>query len=301
MTDPTNRARSPVIRAEIDIAAGHAVLEPDPDRPSAATLWIDDVPQSYVDLADPSYLSFEYVRQIGDVIDIGLPSRAGDRRAAPRRRRADAPPVRRGDPARLDANASPSSTSELVDLVRPRAADRPDATGSRSAPATRGRCSSGSARSASTSSSSTSSPSGQVPSSLVSAECFAPARARAPADRRRRDQPGRRQAADVRPQRRRDRPDGVRARSRCSPSRRSGAADGSATSSWSPAPTALPIDALRRRLAGGVWPARLVDGADLLAFQGLAAIRTDAEPIADAASAGQRVRRAPTADPPGDR
>jgi len=41
--------------------------------------------------------------------------------------------------------------------------------------------------------------------------------------------------------------------------------------------TTLPAVALQRQLAGGIWPARLVDGADLLAFQGSAASLTDAE------------------------
>jgi len=52
---------------------GTAVIHTDPDRPDAAIVWIDDVPQSYVDLGDPTNLSFEYVRQIGDVIDVALP------------------------------------------------------------------------------------------------------------------------------------------------------------------------------------------------------------------------------------
>ena len=37
-------------------------------------LLVDGVPQSHVDLADPSYLDFEYVRRIGHVIDAAAPA-----------------------------------------------------------------------------------------------------------------------------------------------------------------------------------------------------------------------------------
>jgi spermidine synthase len=40
------------------------------DRPGAWTLYIDGVPHSHVDLDDPLYLDFEYVRRIGHLIDL---------------------------------------------------------------------------------------------------------------------------------------------------------------------------------------------------------------------------------------
>ncbi|MEV6300328.1 fused MFS/spermidine synthase [Actinoplanes sp. NPDC051861] len=50
------------------VASGVADLEPDPDRPRGWTLLIDGVPQSYVDLDDPEYLAFTYVRQIARAV-----------------------------------------------------------------------------------------------------------------------------------------------------------------------------------------------------------------------------------------
>ncbi len=41
----------------------------DADRPDAWMLLVDGVPQSHVDLGDPTYLAFEYVRRLGHVID----------------------------------------------------------------------------------------------------------------------------------------------------------------------------------------------------------------------------------------
>ncbi|MCZ4509384.1 fused MFS/spermidine synthase [Streptomyces sp. ActVer] len=46
---------------------------PDRDRVRAWTLLIDGAPQSHVDLDDPSYLSFEYQRRLGHVIDLVAP------------------------------------------------------------------------------------------------------------------------------------------------------------------------------------------------------------------------------------
>ncbi|MGC1284516.1 MAG: spermine synthase, partial [Streptosporangiaceae bacterium] len=45
----------------------------DADRPNAWLLLIDGVPQSHVDLDDPLYLDFEYVRRIGHLIDLAAP------------------------------------------------------------------------------------------------------------------------------------------------------------------------------------------------------------------------------------
>jgi hypothetical protein len=49
---------------------GTAELLPDRDRPDAWLLTVDGVAQSYVDLADPTHLEFEYVRLMGDVVDV---------------------------------------------------------------------------------------------------------------------------------------------------------------------------------------------------------------------------------------
>jgi spermidine synthase len=48
----------------------------DPDRPRAWTLLVGSTPQSYVDLDDPEYLEFEYMRRIGHVIDLAGPAGA---------------------------------------------------------------------------------------------------------------------------------------------------------------------------------------------------------------------------------
>ncbi|MFJ9832731.1 spermidine synthase [Streptomyces sp. NPDC101169] len=56
------------------VDGGLAQLVPDPDRPRARTLLIDGAPQSHVDLDDPAYLSFEYQRRLGHVIDLAAPS-----------------------------------------------------------------------------------------------------------------------------------------------------------------------------------------------------------------------------------
>jgi MFS family permease len=41
----------------------------DPRRPTGRTLVLEDLPHSYVDLADPRHLEFDYARWIGDAID----------------------------------------------------------------------------------------------------------------------------------------------------------------------------------------------------------------------------------------
>jgi spermidine synthase len=51
---------------------GAAELVPDLDRTDAWLLFLDSVPQSGVDLADPEYLEFEYVRRIGHVADLAF-------------------------------------------------------------------------------------------------------------------------------------------------------------------------------------------------------------------------------------
>jgi spermidine synthase len=49
-------------------------LVPDPDRPSGWSVLVDGFPQSHVDLCDPRYLEFEYIRRLGHVIDLAAPA-----------------------------------------------------------------------------------------------------------------------------------------------------------------------------------------------------------------------------------
>jgi spermidine synthase len=65
-------ARAPV--DSVDGAHGRAELLRDADRRSAWMLLVDGVPQSHVDLDDPGYLDFEYVRRLGHVIDTAAPT-----------------------------------------------------------------------------------------------------------------------------------------------------------------------------------------------------------------------------------
>ena len=50
-----------------------ATVEDDRFRPGSKVLIVDGTPQSHVDLDDPEYLSFEYVRRIGHGIDLVAP------------------------------------------------------------------------------------------------------------------------------------------------------------------------------------------------------------------------------------
>lgn len=56
----------PVTRA---VDFGVAKLLPDVDRDDAWLLTVDGAPQSYVDLADPEYVEFEYVRRVAHVVE----------------------------------------------------------------------------------------------------------------------------------------------------------------------------------------------------------------------------------------
>jgi SAM-dependent methyltransferase len=53
---------------------GTAELLQDADRDTGWELDVDGVPQSYVDTADPTHLEFEYVRLVGDVLDLVDPA-----------------------------------------------------------------------------------------------------------------------------------------------------------------------------------------------------------------------------------
>jgi len=65
------RRREPV---EAPVSQGRAELLRDADRRAAWMLLVDRVPQSHVDLDDPEYLDFEYVRRLGHVIDAAAPA-----------------------------------------------------------------------------------------------------------------------------------------------------------------------------------------------------------------------------------
>ena len=84
MTDGSGRRRAPRparparaggarVAVHREVRLGTAELVPDLDRADAWLLFIDGVPQSGVDLADPGYLEFEYVRRIGHVADLAFP------------------------------------------------------------------------------------------------------------------------------------------------------------------------------------------------------------------------------------
>jgi hypothetical protein len=51
-------------------------IRSDPDNPDGRLMLIDGIDASYVDLDDPTYLDFGYVRRIGDIIDVAWPEGA---------------------------------------------------------------------------------------------------------------------------------------------------------------------------------------------------------------------------------
>jgi len=68
---PEDDGRPPFRRA---VDSGMAELLLDADRPGAWMLLVDDVPQSHVDLSDPEYLDFDYMRRLGHVADLAGPT-----------------------------------------------------------------------------------------------------------------------------------------------------------------------------------------------------------------------------------
>ena len=62
------------VHREVD--AGLAELVPDVSRAESWILYLAGAPQSQVDLADPTYLEFEYVRRIAHLVDIAAPAGA---------------------------------------------------------------------------------------------------------------------------------------------------------------------------------------------------------------------------------
>jgi spermidine synthase len=73
VTDDLVRRRAAERRAvHREVGSGLAELVPDLSRTASWLLFIDGIPQSQVDLADPGYLEFEYVRRIGHVVDLAF-------------------------------------------------------------------------------------------------------------------------------------------------------------------------------------------------------------------------------------
>jgi spermidine synthase len=63
----------------VQVAGGTAELLADADRDGSWELQLDGVPQSHVDLLDPTHLEYEYVRRMGHVLDLAAePGRAVD-------------------------------------------------------------------------------------------------------------------------------------------------------------------------------------------------------------------------------
>ena len=71
MLDPTDTDGRPLPR--VAAPTGDLALLRDADREDAWLLAVDAVPQSYVDLADPTHLEFAYVRLLGDLVDLAAP------------------------------------------------------------------------------------------------------------------------------------------------------------------------------------------------------------------------------------
>jgi spermine/spermidine synthase len=67
------RTGGPRVAVHQDVRLGPAELVPDIDKTDSWLLFIGGVPQSEVDLADPGYLEFEYVRRIGHIADLSFP------------------------------------------------------------------------------------------------------------------------------------------------------------------------------------------------------------------------------------
>jgi spermidine synthase len=68
----SRRDRAPLraLPGRTQVAGGTAELLADADRDGSWELQLDGVPQSHVDLADPTHLEFEYVRRMGHVLDL---------------------------------------------------------------------------------------------------------------------------------------------------------------------------------------------------------------------------------------
>lgn len=62
------------LAVHLDVDAGLAELVPDLSRAGSWILYLAGAPQSQVDLADPTYLEFEYVRRIAHLVDLAAPA-----------------------------------------------------------------------------------------------------------------------------------------------------------------------------------------------------------------------------------
>jgi spermidine synthase len=67
------RRRTPRRAVHQAVGGGQAELVPDLSRANSWLLFIDGVPQSQVDLDDPGFLEFEYIRRIAHAIDLAFP------------------------------------------------------------------------------------------------------------------------------------------------------------------------------------------------------------------------------------
>jgi MFS family permease len=61
---------------DLETAYHCALISVDPQRPSGRTLWLNSAQHSYVDIADPTFLKFQYVQTIGSLLDVVAPSGA---------------------------------------------------------------------------------------------------------------------------------------------------------------------------------------------------------------------------------
>jgi spermidine synthase len=65
-----DRGHLAALPGRTEVAGGTAELLADADRDGSWELQLDGVPQSHVDLVDPTHLEFEYVRRMGHVLDL---------------------------------------------------------------------------------------------------------------------------------------------------------------------------------------------------------------------------------------
>jgi spermidine synthase len=70
-----DRAHLTALPGRTEVAGGTAELLADADRDGSWELQLDGVPQSHVDLVDPTHLEFEYVRRMGHVLDLAAEPR----------------------------------------------------------------------------------------------------------------------------------------------------------------------------------------------------------------------------------
>lgn len=73
MSGMSHRQNQDAVAVRETVDSGVAELLPDLDRPQAWLLLLNGTPQSYLDLDDPTYLEFEYVRRLGHVVDAMAP------------------------------------------------------------------------------------------------------------------------------------------------------------------------------------------------------------------------------------